>query len=69
MAVERFAPHPTSNCTVASVTLYCVSFVAITQARAQGFSHNVIIVGTHLDKISRQEREAKKKLWTELLER
>ena len=42
---------------------------SLPQAQAQGYSHHVIIVGTHLDKIPRAEREAKKRKWTEELER
>lgn len=39
------------------------------QARAHGFAHTVIIVGTHLDKIPRHEREQKCRTWLGMLDR
>lgn len=38
------------------------------QAKAQGHPHTVIIVGTHIDKIHRSEREQMKRIWIDKLE-
>ena len=39
------------------------------QARAHGFSHTVIIVGTHIDELPRSEREQKLHGFKDMLER
>ena len=39
------------------------------QARAHGFSHTVIIVGTHIDELPRFEREQRIRAFREMLER
>lgn len=39
------------------------------QARAHGFSHTVIIVGTHIDELPRFEREQKIRGFRDMLER
>lgn len=39
------------------------------QARAHGFSHTVIIVGTHTDELTRSEREQKIRVFRDMLER
>lgn len=39
------------------------------QARAHGFSHTVIIVGTHIDELPRFEREQKIRSFRDILER
>lgn len=39
------------------------------QARAHGFSHTVIIVGTHIDELPRFEREQRIRAFRDMLER